>query len=75
MKRMNVLERCQAPTPKFFRILRNAGIILAAAGGAILTAPVSLPAGLVAVAGYVTVAASVMSAVSQIAVDCPHHEK
>lgn len=66
---MNVLERAQAPTPKFFKVLRSAGIIIATIGGAILTAPISLPATLISIGGYLTVAGGVISAISQITVD------
>lgn len=66
---MNVLERAQAPTPKFFKVLRSVGIIVATIGGAILTAPISLPAILISVGGYLTVAGGVISAISQITVD------
>lgn len=66
---MKLAERLKAPTPKFFRVLRNVGLVLAAAGGALLTAPIALPAAVVTVAGYLTVAGGVMTAVSQSAVD------
>jgi uncharacterized membrane protein HdeD (DUF308 family) len=66
---MNIVERMKAPTPKFFRVLRNIGLALAAAGGALLAAPIALPAAIVTVAGYITVAGGVMTAVSQTAVD------
>ena len=65
---MNVVKRMQAPTPKFFRVLRNVGIALATAAGTILTAPVSLPAAILTIAGYVAVAGGVMTALSQAAV-------
>jgi len=68
---MNVIERIQAPTPKFFQVLRTIGLALASAGGALLVAPVALPAGILAIAGYLTVAGTVMTAVSQAAVDTP----
>jgi hypothetical protein len=55
-------------TPKFFRKVRNTGLTLAAVGAAILTAPVALPVILVKVAGYLAVAGTVTSAVSQTAV-------
>lgn len=64
---MVITERLMAPTPKFFRILRTIGIALASAGGALLAAPVALPAALLAVAGYISVAGAVMTAVSQVA--------
>lgn len=66
---MKLIERLKAPTPKFFKVLRNVGLALAAAGGALLTAPISLPVAVVTVAGYLTVAGGVMTAVSQSAVD------
>lgn len=66
---MNVVERAQAPTPKFFKVLRNIGIIVATIGGAILTAPVALPAAIVTVGGYLAVAGGVISAISQVTVD------
>lgn len=66
---MNVLERAQAPTPKFFKVLRSIGLIVAAVGGAIVTAPVALPAAIVTVGGYLTVAGGLLSAISQITVD------
>ena len=66
---MNVIDRAQAPTPKFFRVLRSIGLVIAAAGAAILTAPVALPAAIVTVGGYLTVAGSVLSAISQVTVD------
>jgi len=65
---MNVIQRMQAPTPKFFKVLRTVGLALAAASGALLAAPVALPAGIITLAGYLTVAGSVVTAVSQTAV-------
>ena len=66
---MKLIERLKAPTPKFFRVLRNVGLALAAAGSALLTAPIALPVAVVTVAGYLTVAGGVITAVSQTAVD------
>ncbi|TYB74278.1 hypothetical protein ES674_14075 [Bizionia myxarmorum] len=65
---MNLVERYKEPTPRFFRILRNIGIALAAAGGAIITAPISLPAIVITIATYMAVAGTVATAVSQAAV-------
>lgn len=72
---MNVIERVKAPTPKFFKVLRTIGLSVAAAGGALLTAPISLPAAVITVAGYLTVAGTVMTAVSQTAVENPTARK
>lgn len=66
---MNILDRAQAPTPNFFKTLRTVGLILVAVSGSILTAPVALPAALISAAGYIAVAGTVLSAVSQVTVD------
>ena len=63
---MNIIKRAKAPTPKFFKVLRNIGLALAAVGGTILAAPVALPAAVVTIGGYITVAGGVISAVSQL---------
>jgi hypothetical protein len=69
MKAINtVVTRMQSPTPSFFKKIRNIGIVVGAIGAAILGAPVALPAILVKIAGYLTVAAAVASGVSQAAV-------
>jgi hypothetical protein len=61
-------KRVQSPTPRFFKKIRNIGLVLAALSGSVLTAPIMLPNVLVQVAGYLAVASSVASAVSQTAV-------
>jgi uncharacterized membrane protein HdeD (DUF308 family) len=63
---MNVIKRAKAPTPKFFKVLRNIGLALVAVGGTILTTPVTLPVIVTSVAGYLAVAGGVISAVSQL---------
>lgn len=63
-----IIERAQAPTPKFFKIMRTVGLSLLAVSGSILAAPVALPVGLVTLAGYLAVAGGVVSAVSQVTV-------
>ena len=65
---MKIIERYKKPTPKFFRLLRNIGIALATAGGAIIAAPVSIPATIVTIATYMTVAGTVATAISQAVV-------
>ncbi len=68
---MNVIARAKAPTPKFFKILRTIGLTLLTVSGTVITAPVTLPAVVVSIAGYIAVAGSVLSAVSQLTVDTP----
>jgi hypothetical protein len=53
-----VIERIKAPTPKFFRVLRNIGLGL----------PIALPAIVISIATYVGVAGAVATAVSQLTV-------
>jgi hypothetical protein len=63
---MNVIKRVKAPTPKFFKMLRNIGLSLAAVGGTILATPIALPMVISSIGGYLAVAGGVLSAVSQI---------
>ncbi|MDF2191513.1 hypothetical protein [Paraflavitalea sp. CAU 1676] len=64
----NIVNRMQDKTPKFFRILRNIGVALAAASAAVFAPPVVLPSLVTDIAGYLAVAGGVMGAVSQSAV-------
>ena len=63
---MNIIKRAKLPTPKFFKVLRNIGLVLAAVGGTILAAPIALPVVVTTIGGYVAVAGGVLSAVSQL---------
>jgi hypothetical protein len=65
---MTLLERAASPTPTFFQKLRNIGLALAAASAAIIAAPVALPTIVITIAGYLAVAGTVVSAVSQVTV-------
>lgn len=62
---MTLKERVKSPTPRFFRKVRNIGLILAAMSATIITAPIALPAVVIEIAGYLAVAGSVASAISQ----------
>lgn len=63
-----VIERIQEPTPKFFKMIRNIGLLLTAVSGVIATAPVSLPAIVITISGYLAVAGGIASAISQTAI-------
>ena len=65
---MNLVKRAKAPTPKFFKVLRNIGLALAAIGGTILAAPIALPVIVTSVGGYLVVAGGVATAVSQLTI-------
>jgi hypothetical protein len=62
---MTIKQRVQSPTPRFFKKVRNAGLVLAAISATILAAPIALPAVVTQTAGYLAVAATAASAVSQ----------
>ncbi len=64
---LTIKQRVAAPTPPFFKKLRAAGALLVAVSAALLAGP--LPAILTKVAGYLAVAGSVATAISQTAVD------
>lgn len=61
-----IVERAKAPTPKFFKVLRNIGLMLAGVGTVLLTAPVTLPAVVVTAGGYLVTAGGVATAVAQL---------
>ena len=61
-----IINRAKAPTPKFFKVLRNIGLVLAAVGGTILASPIALPVVITSIGGYLAVAGGVVSAVSQL---------
>lgn len=62
---MKLIDRLKAPTPKFYRILRNVGLGLAAAGGVLVASPIAIPTILVTIGGYLIVGGSVATAISQ----------
>jgi len=66
---LTLAQRVVAPTPKFFKTIRKIGLILGILGAAILTAPVSLPAVVVTIGGYLAVAGGVATSVAQTAVE------
>ena len=63
-----IVNRMKKPTPVFFKSVRNVGLVVAAIGTTLLTAPITLPGVLVSIGGYLAVAGGVITAVSQSAV-------
>ena len=61
-----ILNRASSPTPKFFKVLRNVGLALAALGGTILAAPIALPVVVTTIGGYLALAGGVLTATSQL---------
>ena len=66
---LTLAERVMAPTPKFFKTLRTIGLVIGLVGGAILASPVALPAAIVTIGGYLALAGSIVTGVSQTAVE------
>lgn len=66
--KLTIAERALAETPSFFKKLRNVGLALAGISTALLASPVALPAIVMTIASYLGVAATVASAISQVAV-------
>ena len=65
---LSVAERAVAPTPKLFKTIRTIGLTLAAVSGALIAAPIALPAIVTTIAGYLAVAGTIASAISQVTV-------
>ncbi|TNF48430.1 MAG: hypothetical protein EP305_05525 [Bacteroidetes bacterium] len=68
-KLVSYFSRCSEDTPPFFKKLRKVGLMVAAAGTAVVAAPVALPAVVITIGGYLIVGGAVASAVSQAAID------
>ena len=66
---MKITERIKSKSPKLFQRITNTCIVLGVIGGALLTAPISLPAGVVALAGYMVTAGVIGGTVSKLTVD------
>jgi hypothetical protein len=66
---MGIVARFTAPTPNFFKILRNIGLGLAATGGTLIATPIALPAIVVLIGKYLLLAGTVASTVAQSAVE------
>ena len=64
-----ILKRAKAPTTKFFKKLRNIGLVLATIATTVVATPVALPAVVIKIAGYLAVAGGIAGAVSQTAVE------
>ena len=63
---MTISQRWNAPTPKFWKRVQQAAITVGAIAGVILAAPITLPAAVITVAGYVVTAGTVAATLSQL---------
>jgi uncharacterized membrane protein HdeD (DUF308 family) len=63
---MELKERWQSKTPKFWKKVQRVGIIAGAVGAAIIAAPIALPAALITVSGYLLAIGGVAATLSQL---------
>jgi hypothetical protein len=59
-------ERWKARTPEFWKKVQKVGIIAGVIGGALLTAPISLPATIITGATYLVVIGTTTATLSQL---------
>ena len=64
----SIVKRCGKKTPPFFKKLRTVGLVAATIGATLVTAPTELPEVFSSIAGYLITAGTVMTAVSQTAI-------
>lgn len=64
-----IKNRWNAPTPKFWKKVQKIGMVAAGIATVIATAPISLPAAIVAAGGYLAVAGSTIAIVSQLTIE------
>lgn len=73
---MSIRKRLKGETPSFFKVLRNIAIGAVTVSGVILALPVvgavAIPAGVIAVATYVTAIGSAVGITSQLTVKDPN---
>lgn len=65
---MKIKDRIKGESPKIFKRITNFCLILGAIGGAIALAPITLPAVVVGVSGYMITAGVIGGAISKITV-------
>lgn len=72
---LNIVDRVTNETPKWFKLVRNVGLVLTALSGTLLAAPIGLPATVLTVAGYLALGGAIASAVAQTAVKIDETEQ
>lgn len=64
-----IIQRLMEPTPRFFRKIRNFGLVLTTISAVVTTAVIPLPAIVITIAGYTALAGGIASSLSQTAVE------
>jgi hypothetical protein len=62
---MELIDRIKAPTPDWWKKVRNIAGTVAIVGGAILTMPISLPVGVITAVTYTVVVAGTVAGTAQ----------
>ena len=63
---MELKERWQSKTPKFWKKVQRIGVALGVIGATIVALPVALPAAVVTAGGYLVAAGTVTATLSQL---------
>ena len=63
---MTILQRVEAPTPRFFKKVRNTGFVLGTIGASLLTNSAGLSPAVLKIAQFLTIAGVVATAISQV---------
>jgi hypothetical protein len=66
---MSISQRWNAPTPKFWKRVQKIAITSGAIAGVIIASPITLPAAVITVAGYVATAGTVAATLSQLTIE------
>lgn len=66
MKLKELKNRWKAETPKFWKKVQKLSIAAGVIGGAIIAAPIALPAAVITVGGYLVAVGSVGATLSQL---------
>ena len=64
-----IVKRWKSDTPSFWKKVRKIGLIAGGLGAVIITSPITLPATVVSIGGYLTLAGSVTATLSQLTVE------
>lgn len=63
---MELKERWQSKTPKFWQKVQKVGLVAGAVGGVLIAAPIALPSVLITLGGYLVTAGGVTAALAQL---------
>lgn len=61
-----ILNRIKAPTPKFWKKVRNTVGVIAGIAGALVVAPIALPVGVVTALTYIAVVGGAVAGTAQL---------